>query len=55
MTVAAPTPTRRHVVSALVVDRPGTLNRVSGLLGARRVNIDSRSLGSPPQTGRSRK
>ena len=26
---------RRHVVTALVVDRPGTLNRVSGLLRAR--------------------
>ncbi|MCA1587860.1 MAG: hypothetical protein LC744_04170 [Chloroflexi bacterium] len=29
---------RRHVVSALVVDRPGTLNRVSGLLRARSFN-----------------
>lgn len=54
MTVAAPTPTRRHVVSALVVDRPGTLNRVSGLLRARSFNIESLTVASTHEAGRSR-
>ncbi len=45
---------RRHVVSALVVDRPGTLNRVSGLLRARSFNIESLTVGSTQQPGRSR-
>jgi acetolactate synthase I/III small subunit len=44
----------RHVVSALVVDRPGTLNRVSGLLRARSFNIESLTVGSTHEPGRSR-
>ena len=36
---AAQPEVHRHVVSALVVDRPGTLNRVAGLLRARSFNI----------------
>lgn len=45
---------RRHVVSALVVDRPGTLNRVSGLLRARSFNIESLTVGTTHEPGRSR-
>lgn len=45
---------RRHVVSALVIDRPGTLNRVSGLLRARSFNIESLTVGTTDQPGRSR-
>jgi acetolactate synthase-1/3 small subunit len=45
---------RRHVVSALVVDRPGTLNRVSGLLRARSFNIESLTVGATHEPGRSR-
>lgn len=45
---------RRHVVSALVIDRPGTLNRVSGLLRARSFNIESLTVGRTDQPGRSR-
>jgi acetolactate synthase I/III small subunit len=45
---------RRHVVSALVVDRPGTLNRVAGLFRARSFNIESLTVGSTLQPGRSR-
>src|SRR5699024_10812112 len=44
----------RHVVSALVVDRPGTLNRVSGLLRARSFNIESLPVGTTHQPRRSR-
>ena len=65
MTVRAPRPTtipagepdavqRRHVVSALVIDRPGTLNRVSGLLRARSFNIESLTVGATHEPGRSR-
>lgn len=45
---------RRHVVSALVIDRPGTLNRVSGLFRARSFNIESLTVGTTLQPGRSR-
>lgn len=44
----------RHVVSALVIDRPGTLNRVSGLLRARSFNIESLTVGATHEPGRSR-
>ncbi|HXG02788.1 MAG TPA: acetolactate synthase small subunit [Candidatus Binatia bacterium] len=47
-------PQTRHVVSALVVDRPGTLNRVASLLRARSFNIDSLTVGSTQEAGRSR-
>jgi len=45
---------RRHVVSALVVDRPGTLNRVAGLFRARSFNIESLTVGTTQEPGRSR-
>jgi acetolactate synthase-1/3 small subunit len=45
---------RRHVVTALVVDRPGTLNRVSGLLRARSFNIESLTVGATHEPGKSR-
>ena len=44
----------RRVLSALVVDRPGTLNRVAGLLRARSFNIESLTVGTTHQAGRSR-
>lgn len=44
----------RHVVSALVTDRPGTLNRVSGLLRARSFNIESLTVGRTHEPGLSR-
>lgn len=50
---AEPRPAR-HVVSALVVDRPGTLNRVSGLLRARSFNIESLTVGTTHEPARSR-
>jgi len=46
--------TARHVVSALVIDRPGTLNRVSGLLRARSFNIESLTVGATHEPGHSR-
>lgn len=55
--MSAPTPANtdgRHVVSALVVDRPGTLNRVAGLFRARSFNIDSLTVGTTLEPGRSR-
>ncbi len=55
--VSQPVPafaSRRHVVSALVVDRPGTLNRISGLLRARSFNIDSLAVATTHEPGRSR-
>lgn len=54
MKPAAAPPAKRHVVSALVVDRPGTLNRVSGLLRARSFNIESLTVGSTHVPGQSR-
>ena len=47
-------PPRRHVVSALVIDRPGTLNRVAGLFRARSFNIESLTVGTTLEPGRSR-
>jgi acetolactate synthase-1/3 small subunit len=44
----------RHVVSALVIDRPGTLSRVSGLLRARSFNIESLTVGATHEPGQSR-
>jgi acetolactate synthase-1/3 small subunit len=44
----------RHVISALVVDRPGTLNRIAGLFRARTFNIESLTVGSTHQAGLSR-
>jgi acetolactate synthase I/III small subunit len=45
---------QRHVVSALVIDRPGTLNRVASLLRARSFNIDSLTVGATHEPGQSR-
>ncbi len=45
---------QRHVVSALVVDRPGTLNRIAGLLRARSFNIESLTVGTTLEAGLSR-
>ena len=51
----APSPAlRRHVVSALVVDKPGTLNRVAGLFRARSFNIESLTVGTTLEDGYSR-
>ena len=36
---------KRHIVSALVENRPGTLSRVSGLFSRRGYNIDSVTVG----------
>lgn len=44
----------RHVISALVVDRPGTLNRVAGLFRARTFNIESLTVASTHEAGLSR-
>jgi acetolactate synthase I/III small subunit len=44
----------RHVISALVVDRPGTLNRVAGLFRARAFNIESLTVGTTLRPGCSR-
>lgn len=44
----------RHLVSALVIDRPGTLSRVAGLLRARTFNIESLTVGATHEAGRSR-
>jgi acetolactate synthase-1/3 small subunit len=52
--VSAPDAARRHVISALVVDRPGTLNRVAGLFRARTFNIESLTVGSTHEAGLSR-
>jgi acetolactate synthase I/III small subunit len=54
MTDPGSTAPQRHVVSTLVVDRPGTLNRVASLLRARSFNIDSLTVGATHETGRSR-
>ena len=49
MTVARPVPgtgeVRRHVVVAVVNNRPGVLNRVASLMRARQFNIESLAVG----------
>jgi acetolactate synthase-1/3 small subunit len=54
MTTDTASPASRRVVSALVVDRPGTLNRVAGLLRARSFNIESLTVGRTHEPERSR-
>jgi acetolactate synthase-1/3 small subunit len=44
----------RHVLSALVIDRPGTLNRIAGLFRARSFNIESLTVATTLEPGRSR-
>lgn len=54
MPAAADAGAMRHLVSALVTDRPGTLNRVAGLLRARSFNIESLTVGTTHVAGLSR-
>ncbi len=37
----------RHVLSALVVNQPGVLAHISGMLASRAYNIDSLAVGPP--------
>ena len=46
--------TRLHRLVALVVDKPGVLNRVSSLMRARNFNIDSLAVSRTEQPGLSR-
>jgi acetolactate synthase I/III small subunit len=46
--------TRLHRLVAIVVDRPGVLNRVSSLMRARNFNIDSLAVSRTDRTGFSR-
>ncbi|GFR38955.1 acetolactate synthase small subunit [Insulibacter thermoxylanivorax] len=45
---------RRHVISVLVNDQPGVLQRVAGLFGRRGFNIESITVGSSEEPGLSR-
>ena len=44
----------RHVISALVQNRPGVLSHVAGLFSSRGFNIDSLTVGETEQPGASR-
>ena len=44
----------RHIVSALVEDRPGVLAHIAGLFSSRGFNIDNLSVGSSERDGLSR-
>jgi acetolactate synthase-1/3 small subunit len=46
--------TRRHTMIAWVEDKPGVLNRVSGLFGRRNFNIESLTVGHTEKPGVSR-
>ena len=46
--------TRLHRLIAIVVDKPGVLNRVSSLMRARNFNIDSLAVSRTDREGRSR-
>jgi acetolactate synthase-1/3 small subunit len=48
------TPARLRVLSALVVDHPGVLSRISGMVRRRGFNIEGLSVGPSEQPGRSR-
>jgi len=45
---------QKHIISALVANRPGVLARVSGLFSARGFNIESLAVGETEQHGLSR-
>ena len=45
---------RRHVLVAIVLNKPGVLNRVSSLMRARNFNIDSLAVSRTDQSGMSR-
>ncbi|MBF6595702.1 MAG: acetolactate synthase small subunit, partial [Thermaceae bacterium] len=44
----------RHVVSVLVQDQPGVLQRIAGLIARRGFNIESLAVGRTHQEGLSR-
>jgi acetolactate synthase-1/3 small subunit len=46
--------TRRHTLIAIVLDKPGVLNRVASLMGARNFNIDSLAVSHTDQPDISR-
>ena len=46
--------TRRHTLVAIVLDKPGVLNRVSSLMRARNFNIDSLAVSRTDRDGLSR-
>src|SRR5215208_1739658 len=46
--------TRRHTLIAIVLDKPGVLNRVSSLMRTRNFNIDSLAVSRTDQPGLSR-
>jgi acetolactate synthase-1/3 small subunit len=46
--------TRRHTLIAIVLDKPGVLNRVSSLMRARNFNIDSLAVSRTDRDGLSR-
>ena len=46
--------TRRHTLIAIVLDKPGVLNRVASLMRARNFNIDSLAVSHTDQEGLSR-
>ncbi|MEA2546578.1 MAG: acetolactate synthase small subunit, partial [Chloroflexota bacterium] len=46
--------TRRHTLIAIVLDKPGVLNRVSSLMRARNFNIDSLAVSHTDQPDVSR-
>src|ERR1051326_771684 len=47
-------PERLRVLTAVVVDHPGVLTRVAGMVRPRGLNIQGLSVGPPDQDGRSR-
>ena len=49
-----PTPTQRHVLSALVQNVPGVLAHISGMLASRGFNIDSLAVGETENPALSR-
>ena len=48
------TPMKKHIISALVVNRPGVLAHMAGLFSARGYNIDSLAVGETEQPDFSR-